>query len=449
MKDRMITDHLKGMHMEPEGALSKVGTPLFCDLIVSHKCFFNCQMCIDWKTPASSEMLTFDACKKFIDSLADFIDYRLDINIMGGEPLMLDWILPLCDHIHRRGFHAILSTNAYLIDSEMAKKIADSHVGVLGISLDGMKAQTHDAIRGVKGSHKRLMDALGHLKKHRNGSPHICILTLMLEKNLGELPDLVRWVNESGAADSISFLALLESGLVHDKQGWFRQPEYKHLWPQDLGKVKEVIDILVSLKKQGCKIVNPFSQFAALKEYYQDPEKFLRETEYCIHDYIIDLDPTSEVLLSGHRLCSLKENINLKQLWFSEKANQIRRYIDAYGCDSSRSCLINFLCAFPLDGDEQFDHYGNLGLFYQMRKKYDQALLHFKKAIERNPRNAVLHLGAAYNYLKLKDYQAALDEYNEAFKLNPVSRKEVASNYEEALEGTLKSYADQKRDLYR
>jgi tetratricopeptide (TPR) repeat protein len=273
----------------------------------------------------------------------------------------------------------------------------------------------------------------------------------MLEQNIGQLPELVKWAGTTGIIGGISFLALLESGLVKNKEGWFRQPEYKHLWPQDHGKVQGVIDELIALKKQGYKIVNPLSQLEAFKEYYRDPEKFLRETEYCIHDYIIDLDPSSEILLSGHPLGHLENSRDLKELWFSEKANQIRRYIDEYGCDSSRSCLINFLCAFPPDGDDQLDHYGNLAFFYQVRGKYDQSLLHFKKALIRNPRNANLHLGVAYSYLRLKDYRVALDAYDRAFGLKPDLRKDasIMSDYQKALEGALKFYTQRRRDLYR
>lgn len=417
----------------------KVNNPLFCDLIVSHRCFFQCQMCIDWKTPSSAAILNFNEAKKFIDGLSDFIDYKIDINIMGGEPFMLDWILPLCNYIHYKGFKAIISTNAYLIDEEMAKKIGDSHLGVLAISLDGIKAETHDSVRGKKGAYSRAIDALRYLKKYRNNKLHISILSLILEKNLEELPKLVRWTKETGVADSISFLALVESGLVSCKKGWFRQREYSSLWPRDIHKVKENINSIILLKKQGYNIDNPFSQLEAFEEYYNDPEKFVKETEYCIHDYIIDLDPTGEIFLSGHSLGLIKNKGTLKKLWFSEEADKIRKYIDVHGCDTSRSCLINFICAFTQDGDKQSDYFGKMAIYYQAAEKYDLALIHFKKALDKNPDNEKLHLGAAYNYLKLKDYKAALNEYSEAFRLNPDCYKIVCSDYREAIKGNLEN----------
>lgn len=431
--------------------LSRVGKPLYSCLILSHRCFFQCQMCLNWNTPPNADRLCFDDCKRFIDGLSEFIDYSLDINIMGGEPLMIDWFLPLCNYIYEKGFTSIISTNGYLIDNEMAKEIIDSHLEVLAFSLDGMKAETHDSIRGMKGAYSRIMDAIGYLKEYRKDKPKVVILTLILEKNLEELIELVNWVQKTDIVGEISFLALQDPGLVDKKENWFQQPEYKQLWPQDFDKLINVIDSLISLKRKGYKIYNPFSQLEAFKEYYRDPERFLQETPHRIYDYIIDLDPTGEIFLSGHLLGSIRDNISLEELWFSEKANKIRQEIDLYGCVNSRAKVINYICAFQDDNKQvnsngqskyQAERYAQLGFFYQKKGKYDIAITQFKKALELNPNNAKLHLGVAYNYLKSKDYKAALCEYQEAFRLDPTSCKEATLDYKEALRRVREVYGE-------
>ncbi len=408
--------------------MSRIDKPFYSCLVLSHRCFFHCQMCVDWKAPAHTAALTFDACKRFVDSLADFINYRLEVNIMGGEPLMFDWVWPLCEHISQKGFTPIISTNGYLIDEGMAKKIVDSHLEVLAISLDGVKAETHDWVRGVKGSYARVMDALGYVHKYRRDTPHVSILTLILEKNLEELPALVQWAQHSGVVGSISFLPLLEFGSPKHKENWFRQPEYRHLWPQDVDKLEDTVDSLIALKRQGCKIFNPLSQLEAFKAYYRNPEQFLRETPYRIRDYVIDLDPTGEIFLSGYLLGAMKHGTRLKDLWFSEKANALRRQIDAYGCVNSRAKVISYTCIFQDDepvadavsmNKSQAGHHSQLGFFYQKQGKYDLAIAQFKKALEHDPRNADLCMGVAISYMQLKDYHAAIEAYNEASRLNP------------------------------
>jgi MoaA/NifB/PqqE/SkfB family radical SAM enzyme len=423
---------------KPADGIGRIDKPRYSCLILCHRCFFHCQMCLDWKAPATASSLTFDDCKFFLDSLSEFVDYALDINIMGGEPFMFDWIAPLCDYIHDKGFTPIISTNGYLLDEEMVKKIVDSHLEVLAISLDGLNEATHDSIRGTQGAYSRVMRALEYLRKYRTKKPKIALLTLILERNLGELPKLVEWVKKTGIIDEISFTALQECGLVDaGRKDWFRQPEYKDLWPQDHKKLVGVIDALIALKKEGHQIINPFLQLEAFKEYYHDPEKFLRETTYRIHDYIIDLDPTNEAFLSGHCLGSVKAGPRLKDIWFSEKANQIRREISAHGCDNSRAKVINYLCAFhdgkPIAGVAPASKYeaqlhGQRGLFYQQEGKHELAIAQFKKALELDPHSAQLYVGLASSYSQLKQYYAAVEAYNEAFRLNPDIRDDSVKN---------------------
>ncbi len=420
--------------MERKDGALRIGKPLFCDIIIAHRCFFKCQMCIEWKTPLDSDlpMLSFEQCKQFIDELAEFIDYSLDINIMGGEPFAIEWLLSLCDYMHKKGFNPIISTNAYLIDEAMAKKIAASHLKVLAISLDSTEASIHDAIRGKAGAFDHVMRALSYLNKYRSRELHLVILPLILDSNLETLPDLVKWVQESKQADSVSFLALVESGLVNPKEGWFNKPEYRNIWPHNPDRTKKVIESIIDMKQHGYPVTNPYNQLEAFKDYYSDPEKFLNRTEYCIRDYVIDFDPNADILLSGHKLGSIKENTPLKRLWFSSKANEIRKYIDEHGCVNSRSCLINFICAFLKQEEQKLIYCAKRAYAYQQNGEYSHALVEFKKAVALKPEDGKLRLGTAYNYFKLNDYEAALKEYDEAFRISPETHTtEVDLQYKE------------------
>lgn len=323
------------------------GYPQFCDIVIATRCVLRCKMCRGWQCGPEPKELTFDEAKGFVRSLAEFVKFPLEINVMGGEPLLKDWCLDLCSFIHEQGFKSIISTNAYLIDEKMAKRIADSHLDVLAISLESLNPKTHDFYRGLDGVFDKVMEAVKHLDKHCKRVLPITILTIIMEKNLDEIVDLVKWVSSNDLFENISFLALLETGLVKQRENWFKSPEYSAIWPQDTNKVHQVIDELIKLKKNGYKIWNPFSQLEAFKSYYTEPEKFMKETEYRIHDYIIDLDENGTIYLSGEPLGNAKTD-NLKELWFSEKANQIRKQIDARG-PGKRCCVINFICAFPPD----------------------------------------------------------------------------------------------------
>lgn len=323
------------------------GDPRFCDIVIATKCVLKCKMCKAWQCGDKPNEISFEEAKLFVRSLAGFVKFPLEINVMGGEPLLKDWCLDLCSYIDQVGFKSIISTNAYLIDEEMAKKIAASKLGVLAISLESLNHATHDFYRGTPGSFDKIMRAIEHLNKYCKGKMAMTILTIIMEKNLDELLELVEWVNKNDLFVNISFLALLETGLVHPRENWFKKPEYWDLWPQDTNKLYRLVDELICLRKKGYKIWNPISQLEAFKSYYTEPDKFMKETKYRVHDYIIDLDENGTIYLSGEPLGNIRED-NVQELWYSQKASQIRQKIDERG-PGKRCCVVNFVCAFPPD----------------------------------------------------------------------------------------------------
>lgn len=325
----------------------QAGNPRFCDIVISNRCLLECKMCRSWQCGPDSNEITFEEAKRFVEHLSEFVKEPLEINVMGGEPLLKDWCLDLCTFISQKGFRSIISTNAYLIDEDMAKRIADSGLNVLAISLESLNPETHNYIRGRDDVFSRAMKGIDLLAKYCSQDMTLTILTIIMEKNLKEIIGLTEWVNNNKMFQNISFLALLETGLVKERENWFKSPAYKELWPQNTKEVYRVVDELKRLRKSGYKIWNPISQLDAFKEYYTNPERFMRETEYRVHDYVVDLDENGIMYLSGDVLGNIRED-NLKELWFSEKANEIRKKIDIRG-PGKRCCVINFICAFPQD----------------------------------------------------------------------------------------------------
>ena len=74
-------------------------------------------------------------------------------------------ILDLVNFCAAQRLRPVISTNATLIDKEMAKRISDSGLHRLSISLESLDENIHDFITGTAGAHKRLMQAIRHLKQ--------------------------------------------------------------------------------------------------------------------------------------------------------------------------------------------------------------------------------------------------------------------------------------------
>jgi len=86
-----------------------------------------------------------------IDLLDQLADAGIRVVIFsGGEPLLRADAFELIAHAKRRGISPQLSTNGVLIDADVAKRLADSGVAYVGISIDGVES-FNDAYRGLKG----------------------------------------------------------------------------------------------------------------------------------------------------------------------------------------------------------------------------------------------------------------------------------------------------------
>jgi len=452
----------EGVKMEYAKALKEAkpfdsSWPRYGCALINRSCILPCKMCLNWKSQAENPGNKFTYFKKYIESLAEFVEYPMEINIMGGEPLLEDWIFDLIEVVENNNFTSIISTNAYLIDDKKAKQIMDSSLRVVGISLDSIYSEVHNFYRGKQDVAQRVFEAIRLLEKHKlpNKTPVVDILTLFMKKNLDGIIDLVKWVDNNSLISNVAFSALLNSILPQGTENWFRRDEYRDIWPDDTKKVCEVIDELIYMKKNGSNIVNPVSQLQAFKEYYKDPIEFIYSTPYSIRDFVIEMESTGELYLSGHRLGNINDCKTLKEKWYSLEADKIREKVAKYGSESSRSALINFICVFqedncngsdcPANNKDFIDYQSRQGFYYQKKGKYKQAIEHFKKALEKNPSNPDLHIGVAYNCLKLGDYKVAVEEYDKLFQLNPKFKQEFIHDYNNAVKGLLEITAQQDR----
>ena len=126
--------------------------PDFCVIEVSHRCMFKCKMCNYWMSKQDPDELKPYHLYKFISSLKEFVGMPFEMNISGGEPLMKEGMLDLVGFIADQGFRFSMVTNGYLIDKSTAKRIADSGLSFLAISLDSLDENSHDFLRGKKGA---------------------------------------------------------------------------------------------------------------------------------------------------------------------------------------------------------------------------------------------------------------------------------------------------------
>ncbi|MDD5552708.1 MAG: radical SAM protein [Candidatus Omnitrophica bacterium] len=301
-----------------------------------------CKMCNIWSINDDKSLeTTMEQKKDFVRSLRGLVDQGFEFHLSGGEPLMTDGVLDLVDFISGQGYKTNLVTNGFLIDEHMAENIVNSGLDSLTISLDGVTAQTHDFIRGVKGSHARAIQAIGYLDKFRkNKKPAISILTIIMERNLNEIMDLAEWVQRDQRINMISFQAITQPFGEKTDNSWFLEEKNRIFWPQDTGKAASILEKLRALRFNGYKIGNHPNHFLHFREYFKDPNKFLKQIKCNLGDYEFHVDPYGKTFF-----CCLIEpfgNIktdNLAQIWNAPNTGRIRQ--DVYGCRKNCHIMIN------------------------------------------------------------------------------------------------------------
>lgn len=169
---------------------------------VTKGCNLRCVHCRATATELSSpDDLGTEAALDIIDQIA--ADYNPILVLSGGEPLFRRDIFQLARHATDRGLRVALATNGTLVTPEVARKIAESGVRRVSISIDGADAVTHDAFRAIPGAFDAALRGFRNLKK---AGMSVQINTTVARHNVTQLPAILDLARSIGADALHTFL---------------------------------------------------------------------------------------------------------------------------------------------------------------------------------------------------------------------------------------------------
>jgi len=109
--------------------------------------------------------------------------------LTGGDPLKRPDLLPIVQYAHRRGVRTSLTPSTTpLLVRDAIFELKQSGLMRMAVSLDGSTPELHDGFRGVPGSYKRSLDAVGWC--HEADLP-VQVNTTVSHRNFADLDNMI------------------------------------------------------------------------------------------------------------------------------------------------------------------------------------------------------------------------------------------------------------------
>lgn len=239
------------------------GTPFFALYRMTRKCNLRCRMCSVWRQSDSSTELNLDQVRQVARILRKLkVPY---IVLTGGDPFLRKDLPEIIKIFHSTGFHTRIETNGgEHATKELLDLAVESGLQDYSTSLDTLDPQKQDKLCQGKDVWQNAVDSLKYAMETFPGRlPHVNIV--VSHHNLGELVDLVKFLDDLGAYCTLAPVVLGEK----DSSNHFKGFDESFLFTQeDKQLAVQIYEKLIDLKKDGCKIL--------------DSTKFLRDSVRCI-----------------------------------------------------------------------------------------------------------------------------------------------------------------------
>ncbi|MUM64815.1 PTO1314 family radical SAM protein [Acidianus infernus] len=254
-------------------------------VIAGHKllysCNLKCKMCPFWRRK-DEKLLTLEEERMMLRKLSEL--GVIFMGFEGGEPLLRKDLPEILKESHER-FHTSLVTNGLLLKARFNE--IKKYLDYLFVSLDGI-GETHDEIRGVKGSFNKTLEGIKIAKEEVS----LAISTTLTRENLDEAEKIVNLAEELDVL--VNFQVAYDYSTA-DKMS----PEKE--------KLRKVLERLLYLKKEGKPIMNTKEYFEAILNSWYKGVPWT-----CKPWLTINIDPQGRIVLPCY---VLNEYTGSKRIW--------------------------------------------------------------------------------------------------------------------------------------
>jgi radical SAM protein len=181
---------------------------------VTQACDLACVHCRASAQPERNPFeLSTDEGKQLIDQISAL---QVPVFVLtGGDPIKRPDLFELIGYAHKVGVRVSLTPSATpLLTRDIVVRLKEGGLARLAVSMDGAKAETHDAFRGMSGSFTRTLEAVRWANEV--GLP-VQINTTFSRRNIAEIDEIVQLVESLKISLwSVFFLVPTGRGKLND-----------------------------------------------------------------------------------------------------------------------------------------------------------------------------------------------------------------------------------------
>lgn len=186
------------------------------ELAITYRCQAKCHKCYARNLlDPNREELTLPQIKEIIDQACRL--GLIHINLTGGEPLLRKDLFEIIKICSARKIIVSVVTNGILLTEEMVRRMKDTGLNTIQLSLDSADRDVHDSLRGLPGCYNRIMESVKWFKKYEI---NVCFTTVLSTESVSNFEEMKKLLKLS--EDKKAFLLICDSAAVG---GWEGQKE--------------------------------------------------------------------------------------------------------------------------------------------------------------------------------------------------------------------------------
>jgi radical SAM protein with 4Fe4S-binding SPASM domain len=221
---------------------------------ITRRCNFNCIHC---RSSSESEAaghpdFSFDEAKRILNDIHAYANPVVVLS--GGEPLLRADVFDIAAYGTSLGLRMCLATNGSLVTQEVCRRIRDTDIKMVSLSLDGATATVHDDFRKQPGAFAGVMRAMELFNRH---GIDFLVNSSFTTRNREEAPAIHRLVKSLGAKAWYLFM-IVPTGRGEDIMAELIPPdEYEAMlnWHYDMEQEEDTLLVRPTCAPQYYRIV--------------------------------------------------------------------------------------------------------------------------------------------------------------------------------------------------